>query len=114
MNDPLESDWRKFNARLGVWRERHLADRNRRIAAVLTEAGKTETERFWAAEKLIANEARALQRSLDDIRRSQMINRLLEMRLSGMIHREDLADFSPKLRDRVFFGGSGGKADGPR
>lgn len=114
MNDPLESDWRKFNARLAVWRERHLAGRNRRIAAVLTEAGKTETERFWAAEKLIAKEARALQRSLDDIRRSRMIDRLLEMRLAGMIRRDDLADFSPKLRDMVFFGGAGGKADGPR
>ncbi|MFM8618123.1 MAG: hypothetical protein ACKOE8_05285 [Opitutaceae bacterium] len=43
---------------------------------------------------MIEKEARTLQRCLDDIRRSRMIERLLEMRLAKMISREDLADFS--------------------
>lgn len=89
-----ESDWKKFTALLPVWRERYLTEKNPRIAALLTEPGKTETERFWAAEKVIEKEARTLQRCLDDIRRSRMIERLLEMRLAKMISREDLADFS--------------------
>ena len=103
MNDPLESDWKKFRAMLEVWRERYLAARNPRLAAVLTDPKKTETERFWAAEKLIEKEARILHRCLDDIRRSRMWERLLEMRAAGMIRREDLADFSPELQAQVFF-----------
>jgi hypothetical protein len=98
-----EADWKKFSAMLPVWRERYLAEKNPRIAAVLTEPGKTETERFWAAEKVIVKEARTLQRCLDDIRRSRMIERLLEMRLAKMISREDLADFSAELREAIFF-----------
>ena len=103
MNEPREPDWKKFRAMLPVWRERYLADRNRRIAAVLSDARKNETERFWAAEKLIGKEARTLQRCLDDIRRSRMWERLLEMRAAGMIRREDLADFSQELQDQVFY-----------
>ncbi len=88
---------------LPVWRERYLAERNPRIAAVLSDPQKTETERFWEAEKLIRKEARVLARCLDDIRRSRMWERLVEMRAARMIRREDLAEFSPELQDQVFF-----------
>jgi hypothetical protein len=103
MNEPRESDWKKFRAILPVWRERYLTERNSRIAAVLTDAKKTGTERFWDAEKLIEKEARILQRCLDDIRRSRMWERLAEMRAAGMIRRDDLADFSQELQDQVFY-----------
>ena len=103
MNEPRESDWKKFRAMLPVWRERYLAERNRQIAAALSDAKKTETERFWEAEKLIGKEARILQRCLDDVRRSRMWERLTEMRAAGMIRREDLVEFSEELQKQVFF-----------
>ena len=103
MNKPRESDWKKFSARLDVWRDRYLADKNREIAAVLADEKKTETERFWAAEKLIEKQAKTLYRCLDDISRSKMWLRLHEMRAAGMIRREDLADFSQELQDQVFY-----------
>ena len=103
MNDPRESDWKKFRAMLPVWRERYLAERNRRIAAALEDAKKTETERFWETEKLVGKEARILQRCLDDIRRSRMWERLAEMRAAGMIRREDLVEFSEELQHQVFY-----------
>lgn len=103
MIEPRETDWKKFTAKLPVWRERYLTEKNRRIAGLLEQPGQTETERFWAAHKMMEKEARTLQRCLDDIRRSRMIERLLEMRLAKMITREDLADFEAELRDAIFF-----------
>ena len=103
MNEPLESDWKKFRAMLPVWRERYLAEKNLRIAAVLADAAKTDTDRFWDAEKLIGKEVRILRRCFDDIRRSRMWERLAEMRDAGVIRREDLTEFSPKLQDQVFY-----------
>jgi hypothetical protein len=103
MHEPRESDWKKFRSMLPVWRERYLAEKNRRIAALLADANKTETDRFWNAERLIGKEARVLQRCLDDIRRSRMWERLAEMRGAGMIRREDLADFSEELQRQVFY-----------
>lgn len=103
MNEPRESDWKKFRAKLEVWRERYLTEKNPRLAAMLTDPKKTETERFWDAEHAIEKEARVLQRCLDDIRRSRMLERLWEMRAAKMIRREDLAEFSQELQDHVFF-----------
>lgn len=88
---------------LPVWRERYLAERNLRIAAVLSDPKKNETERFWDAEKMVANEARVLARCLDDIRRSRMWEQLVQMRAARMIRREDLAEFSPELQNQVYF-----------
>jgi hypothetical protein len=48
-----ESDWRKFSALIPIFRERYLVSRNAKLAALLTNASKTETERFWEAEELI-------------------------------------------------------------
>lgn len=98
----MESDWKKFSAKLPVWRERYLADRNARIARLLTNPNKTETERFWDAEELIHNEAKTLRRCFDGISRSKMWLRLLEMRAAGMVTREDFADFSAELREQLF------------
>ena len=103
MIEPHETDWKKFTAMLPVWRERYLTEKNRRIAGLLGQPGQTETERFWAAQKMMEKEARTLQRCLDDIRRSRMIERLLEMRLAKMITREDLAEFDAELREAIFF-----------
>ena len=40
-----ESDWNKFRDMVPRLRERYLAHRNARIAAVLTDPRKTETDR---------------------------------------------------------------------
>jgi c-di-GMP-binding flagellar brake protein YcgR len=100
----MESDWKKFSAMIPVWRERYLAERNARIARILEDPKKTQTERFWDAEQLIEKEAKTLRRCLDDISRSKMGIRLMEMRVAKMIRREDLSDFSPELQKQIFDG----------
>jgi hypothetical protein len=98
----VESDWKKFSAMLPIWRERYLADRNARIAGILTDSKKSETERFWDAEEQIRNEAKTLRACLDDLSRSKMWLRLMAMRAAGMIRREDLAEFSDELQKQIF------------
>ena len=46
--------------------------------------------------------AKTLRRCLDDLSRSKMWLRLMEMRAAGMLRREDLADFSAELQQQVF------------
>jgi hypothetical protein len=69
---------------------------------MLKHPKKTETERFWDAEKAIQKQAKTLQRCLDNLSRSKMWERLMDMRAAGMIRREDLADFSAELQRQVF------------
>ena len=98
----MESDWKKFSAMLPIWRERYLAGRNARIVRKLSDPKKSETERFWDAAEQIQKEAKTLRRCLDDLSRSKMWLRLMEMRASGMIRQEDLAEFSEELQKQIF------------
>ncbi|MBI3884444.1 MAG: hypothetical protein HY302_01755 [Opitutae bacterium] len=98
----MDSDWKKFRQLVPILRERYLAERNRRIARTLTDAAKTETERFWDAQEVMEKEAVTLRRCLDGHSRSSMWGYLVEMRIAGMLEREDLAGFSEELRKQVF------------
>jgi hypothetical protein len=102
-NGVLESDWKKFRDSLEAWRERYLESQNARLAAMLVEPGKTPTERFWAVQEETQKQARILRDCLDGESRSRMFIMLLSMRQAGMITKADLADYSEKLREDVFF-----------
>jgi hypothetical protein len=98
----MESDWKKFRDLVPMLRERYLCARNSQIARKLTESNKTETERFWDAQKLMDKEARILRACLDGHSRSKMWLYMVTMRDAGMLKREDLADFSAQLQKDVF------------
>ena len=98
----MESDWKKFRAKLDQWRERYLATQNARLAAVLLDESKSPTERFWEAKNALDDEARTLRQCLDDYSRSTMWLKLLAMRSADMIQREDLREFSEELQRQVF------------
>ena len=95
------SDWKKFSALVPTLRERYLASRNARIAALLTDPKKNETERFWDAMEEMEKEAKVLQHCLDGHSRSKMWLYILSMIRCGMIDRADLAEFSDGLKKDV-------------
>jgi hypothetical protein len=97
---PHESDWKTFRKRVPEWRERYLENRNREIAAILTNSGKTPTEQFWEAEKRIDEEAQLLVDLLDGHSRSKMFWYLMRMLGHGFIGHGDLEEFSEELRER--------------
>jgi hypothetical protein len=96
-----ESDWRKFRDMVPTLRERYLAARNARISAMLADATKTETERFWEAMELMERESRVLRECLDGHSRSKMWLYMLTMIRTGMLTREDISVFSEDLQKEV-------------
>lgn len=96
-----ESDWKRFRAMVPALRERHLAPRNVRLSALLTDPKKNETERFWSAMEEMEREARILRECLDGHSRSRMWLYLVMMIRYGMFTREDLAGFSEGLQQQL-------------
>jgi predicted protein tyrosine phosphatase len=98
-----EADWKKFKAMVPILRERYLAARNGRIAALLTDPKKNETERFWDAMEKMEKEARVLRKCLDGHSRSKMWEYMLSMIHAGMLKKEDLAQFSDALQQELSY-----------
>ena len=103
MTAPLETDWKNFSAMVPQLRERYLAKCNARVAALLTDPKRNESERFWDATEAMKKEARVLRICLDDHARSRMWLSILTMIQAGMIEEKDLADFSEELRQEVHY-----------
>jgi hypothetical protein len=97
-----ESDWKKFSAMIPMLRERYLAEQNARVMRLLGDPKKNETERFWDAMDVMQKESKTLRRCLDDHSRSKMALAMLNMRVAGMLKKEDLAGFSLELQDLIF------------
>lgn len=101
MKTPAESDWKKFRAMVPMLRERYLAERTGRIAVLLSNSKKSETERFWAAMEQMEKEAKVLRHCLDGHSRSNMWIFMLSMIRAGMMKKEDLAEFSEELQQSI-------------
>jgi hypothetical protein len=99
----MESDWIKFRDMVPKLRERYLADRNGRIAAMLTNPQKNETERFWDAMEAVEKEARVLRKCLDGHSRSKMWLYMLSMIRAGMLRKEDMTIFSEDLQKELAY-----------
>jgi hypothetical protein len=97
----LKSDWKIFQKRVLEWRERYLLKKNCEIVGILTDEGKTPTERFWEAKKRMKEEAKVLRDCLDGHSRSKMEGYLLLMHRHGLIQNADLIEFSEALREQV-------------
>lgn len=101
MKTPAESDWRKFRTMVPILRERYLAERTGRIAALLNNPKKSETERFWDAMDEMEKEAKVLRYCLDGHSRSKMWLFMLSMINAGMMKKDDLAEFSEELQQSI-------------
>ncbi len=99
----IESDWRKFRDMVPMLRERYLAERNPRLAAMLADPKKNDTQRFWDTMKEMEKEARVLQRCLDGHSRSKMWLFIIAMTRAGMLTRDDMATFSEELQKEVAY-----------
>ena len=98
-----EADWRRFRDMVPKLRERYLAERNPKIAALLSDPKKNETERFWNAMEKIEKEAKTLRHCLDGHSRSKMWIYMLSMIGAGMLKKEDLAGFSDDLQKEISY-----------
>ena len=99
----IESDWKKFRAMVPDLRERYLAEHNARVAAMLTDPAKNETDRFWKAMEQMEKEAKVLRQCLDGHSRSKMWLYILTMIRAGMLTKEDVQSFSEQLQSEISY-----------
>lgn len=93
-----KSDWKLICDLLPTLRERYLAEQNVRLAGLLAEPGKTDSERFWDTFQEMRRQSKVLRDCLDGYSRSSMWMNMRLMLSVGMLKPEDLALFSEELR----------------
>ena len=86
-----ESDWKLFRKRLPEWQERCMA--------LLAGPGKA-SDKFWELEKRLRKDKKRVG-VVADVSRSEMYYNLLYLLDDKTITLEDLAGFSPDLREQL-------------
>jgi hypothetical protein len=99
----MESDWKQFRDMVPKLRERYLAEKNVRFAAILTDPKRSETERFWDTFHQMERERKVLRECLDGHSRSSMWLFMLAMIRVGMLKKEDIGIFSEQLQKELAY-----------
>lgn len=94
-----ESDWKLFRKRIIGWQENYMNKLNKEYTMILLQE-KNPSENFWELEKRI-NRDKQKTGVMADMRRSKLIENILDLLHEGAIMLEDLDDFSDELKDTV-------------
>lgn len=92
-----ESDWKLFRKRLPEWQERCMEQLAESYAALLAGPGKA-SDKFWELEKRLRKDKKRVG-VVADVSRSEIYYNLLYLLDDKTITLEDLAGFSPDLRE---------------
>ena len=97
--DCLESDWKLFRKKLPGWQEAYMEKLLDEYRSILDSDGRA-SERFWALEKRI-NSDKEDSGVQANMRRSWLRDNIMGLLRDDAITLDDLADFSPELRDEM-------------
>ena len=95
-----EKDWKLFRKKLPVWQEVYM-ERLIKEYAELLNGDDAASEKFWMLEKRMKNDKRCTGVLARDIRRSNMLQLIINLIYEEAISEDDLKDFSEDLRDTV-------------
>lgn len=98
-NEFTESDWKLFRSRIAVWQENYMDRLNKEYIKILTQ-DKKASDKFWQVDKRIKKDKRKAGVVID-LRRSTMVENILELLNDEVIEMNDLNDFSDKLKDVI-------------
>ena len=96
-----KSDWQLFRAKLPEWQEAYMARLINEYAALLNEE-KLASEKFWELESRIKEDKRK-PGVIIEMRKSEMVNNIIDLLNDGVITFDDLSDFSEELKDSINF-----------
>lgn len=103
MRDIAESDWKRLGrlkpAALDRLCHRILTD----LETVAAAGGRTNHERYLEIYRLIEERDEQIARIFNDLRRSNAVSRLAQMKQAELITEEEFAEFGEELRSRVAF-----------
>lgn len=94
-----ENDWKLFRQKVPEWQEAYIDRRNKEYIQLLCESA-APSDKFWRLEKQIKTDRNKAGVCLD-MRRSMMIENLIQLIYEGVISFADLDGFSAELRERV-------------
>ena len=97
--DCLESDWKLFRKKLPGWQEAYMEKLLEEYRSILDSDGRA-SERFWTLEKRI-NSDKENPGVQANMRRSCLRDNIMGLLRDETITLDDLADFSPELRDEM-------------
>lgn len=96
-----EADWRLFREKSSQWQEKYIDRLNREYMHLLSEEG-APSEKFRSLQERLKKDINSVGVRLE-MRRSAMLDNIVQLVSEGVIDMEDLRDFSDTLKDTVRF-----------
>lgn len=96
-----EADWRLFREKIPQWQENYIDRLNREYMHLLGEE-RAPSEKFWSLQERLKKDINSVGVRLE-MRRSDMLDNIVQLVGEGVIDMEDLHDFSDTLKDTVRF-----------
>ena len=96
MYDVKEKDWKIFRKKIIMWQENYMQKLNNEYIKLL-QRENVPSKNFWDLEKRIFKDKRSVGVVISNMRRSTMIQNILELLRDDIIQFDDLNDFSEEL-----------------
>lgn len=97
-----EADWEKFRKKIGFWQENYLRRLNKEYKEYIDilKQDKAASEIFWTLEEKIKKDKKSVE-VMVIMRRSIMLDDILELIRDNVIEFKDIDEFSDDLKDTV-------------
>lgn len=102
MYDVKEKDWKIFRKKIIMWQENYMQKLNNEYIKLL-QRENVPSKNFWDLEKRIFKDKRSVGVVISNMRRSTMIQNILELLRDDIIQFDDLNDFSEELKNEIKF-----------
>ena len=100
MYDVKEKDWKIFRKKIIVWQENYMQKLNNEYIKLL-QRENVPSKNFWDLEKRIFKDKRSVGVVISNMRRSTMIQNILELLRDDIIQFDDLNDFSEEFKNEI-------------
>lgn len=100
MYEVTEKDWKIFRKKIIMWQENYMQKLNNEYIKLL-QRENVPSKNFWNLEKRIFKDKRSVGVVISNMRRSTMIQNILELLRDDIIQFDDLNDFSEELKNEI-------------
>lgn len=100
MYEVKEKDWKIFRKKIIMWQENYMQKLNNEYIKLL-QRENVPSKNFWDLEKRIFKDKRSVGVVISNMRRSTMIQNILELLRDDIIQFDDLNDFSEELKNEI-------------
>lgn len=95
-----KSDWMLFQKKIPQWQENYMERLNKEYIQILSQENVMPSEKFWELEKRIKIDKRN-KGVFISMRKSNIIEDVLELLVNDVITMDDLIDFSDVFNETI-------------